>query len=156
MPCVARNLKWILGAWSLLCAAFSVYSWPTLQSHYTRVEAYEIRPGLLGIPKYAEDSTLCEISLEKRHVQSDAVDLGATMPREVVLEIIDELAPPTERGKPLMQLAGSDYIDAVSGSTSVSLADYENVSVQIFRTRSQPGDIAAIVKWKTSACTSRT
>jgi hypothetical protein len=119
-----------------------------------RVESYEIRPGVLATPAYSKNGALCEVSIEKRHVQRDTVDLGSTIPRKVVLEMIDELAPPSERGKATVQLGGLDYMDVISGSMAIATAEYQNVSVRIFRTRSESGDTAVVLKWKND-CGSR-
>jgi hypothetical protein len=115
------------------------------------VESYEIRPGVLATPKYARNGALCQISIEKRHVQDASVDLGSTIPHKLSLEMIEELAPPSERGRADLQFAGSDYIYAGSGSMEIATADYKNILVQIFKTRSDPGDTAVILKWK-NAC----
>ena len=144
-------MKWILGFLSLVFGAFSVYPDREFQSRYPRVESYEIRPGVLATPKYARDGALCEVAIEKRHVHGDLVDLGSTLPRELALQMIDELVPQSERGKATIQLAGTDYIDVMDGQTTVTMANYQNVSIQIFRTRSDSGDVAVIVKWK-NAC----
>jgi hypothetical protein len=34
---------------------------------YKAVEAYEIRPGILMMPRYSADGQVCEIGLEKLH-----------------------------------------------------------------------------------------
>jgi hypothetical protein len=148
-------MKWILGVSSLIFAAFGVHSTQEFLSRYARVEFYEIRPGVLAMPQYAADGEVCQLALEKRRIRSDGIDLGtSTMPRELVLEMIDELAPRSERGKAVIQLAGRDYMDVISGSTVTAVADYENVSVQIFRTTSANGDIAVLLNWKRDACAS--
>jgi len=141
-------MKRIFGVLSLAFLVGATYPDHDLRSKYPRVESYEIRPGVMATPTYAESGVLCEVSIEKRHVNQDTVDLGSTIPRKVALEIIDELAPPYERGKATFQLAGFDYMDVISGPMAVAMADYENVSVQIFRTRSDSGDTAVIITWK--------
>jgi hypothetical protein len=78
------------------------------------------------------------------------VDLDGTIPREIVLELIDELAPPAERGKSTREPGSFDY-DFISGSMVVTPIDYENVSIQIHRTRPGFGDKAVILRWK-NAC----
>lgn len=146
-------MKWILAASSLMLVALNVNSGQQFESRYARVESYEIRPGVLAMPKYAKDGTLCQVSIEKLRVQPDAVDLGAsTMPRNLVLEMVDELAPPSERGSATVQLAGFDYIDIIDGSVDIATANYRNVSVQIYKTTSVPGDMAAVLQWNREAC----
>jgi len=129
-----------------------MYAAPEFQSRYARVESYEIRPGILATPDYSSDGTLCEISVEKRHVHRDTVELGATIPRKLSLEMIDELAPPSERGKPTIKIGDQEYIDEINGSTVITIATYENISVQIFRARSDTGDVAVILRWNNLKC----
>ena len=119
------------------------------------MEVYEIRPGVLAMPKYADDGELCQVSIEKLHIHQDVVELGVpTMSRATVLEMIDELAPPSERGKAISQLAGFDYIDVINGTADVAAANYENVLVQIHGSTSAPGDVAVVLDWKRKACAS--
>lgn len=148
-------MKWILGISSLVLAVLTVPVAHQVLVRYPRVESYEIRPGVLAIPKYAENGEVCQVSIEKLHIQQDGVELGAsTMSRELVLEMIDELAPPSERGKAMTQLAGFDYIDIINGTADVAAANYENVSVQIYGSTSAPEDVAVILDWKRRACAS--
>lgn len=140
-------MKWILGAATLLFVTNTVNPTQELQSRYRRVESYEIRPGVLATPKYS-GGTLCEIFIEKRHLQGDTVELGPTMPHEMVLQMIDEVVPLTERGRPVMQLAGSDYIDTKEGQIETEFAAYEKVLIEIFKATSDSGDTAAMITWK--------
>lgn len=148
------DMKWILGVTSLVFISLPVvHPARDFESRYPRFESYQIRPGVFATPRYAETGILCAVSIEKRHVQGDTVDLGSTIQHKVALEIIDELAPPSERGKATMQLAGHDYIDLINGSSTVSIAEYENVSVQIHGTSTHAtitdsGDLAVILTWK--------
>jgi hypothetical protein len=148
-------MKWILGISSSVLAVLSVDAAHQLLARYPRVESYEIRPGVLAMPKYAANGEVCQVSIEKPHIQRSSVELGAsTMPRELVLAMIDELAPPSERGKAITQLAGFDYIDVINGTADVAAANYENVSVRIYGSTSTPGDVAVILDWKRRACAS--
>jgi hypothetical protein len=144
-------MKWILAISFLTLIAPGTNPAQAPRLRYPRFESYEIRPGVLATPKYAGRGGLCEIFIEKRHLQGDTVELEPTMPRELVLEMIDELVPRSERGKATMQLAGFDYIDQIDGATTITFAEYERVSIQIYRATSGTGDTAAIVKWK-NAC----
>jgi hypothetical protein len=148
----ALDMKWNLGFSSLIFLILSIHNAHDFQSRYTRVESYEIRPDIVATPKYDENGSLCEIAIEKRHVQGEIVDLGATIPRERLLEILDELAPPTERGKSTNIFSKFDY-EIINGSFAVTVLDYEKVSAKIFRVKSDSGDTAAIVTWK-NACVS--
>lgn len=144
-------MKWILGLLSFSAlASLSGPSTQELQSRYTGVQSYEVRPDVLATPKYGVDGSLCEISIEKRHVQRDVVDMGATIPHELTLKIIDELAPPSKRGKRTGIVGKFDY-EMISGTSAVTVLDYENIAGQVFRATSASGDTAVILKWK-NAC----
>lgn len=143
-------MKWILAISFLTLGALSVNLAQEPRLHYPRFESYEIRPGVLATPQYSSRGALCRIFIEKRHLQGDTVEMEPTMPRELVLAMIEELAPRSERGKATMQLAGFDYFDEIDGATTVTFAEYERVSIQIYRATSGTGDTAVIVRWKSS------
>ena len=149
------DMKWILGISCIVVVILAVPAPHQFPTGYRRLEVYEIRPGVLAMPKYADDGELCQVSIEKLHIQQNVVELGVpTMSRETVLKMIDELAPPSERGKAISQLAGFDYIDVINGTADVSAANYENVLVQIHGSTSAPGDVAVVLDWKRKACAS--
>ena len=148
-------MKWILGVSSLVVVILGQPATHQLLARYPRMESYEIRPGVLAMPKYAADGELCQVSIERLHIQQSGVELGVpTMSRETVLKMVDELAPPSERGKAISQLAGFDYIDVINGTADVAAANYDNVSVQIYGSTSVPGDVAVVLRWKRKACAS--
>jgi hypothetical protein len=125
-------------------------------SKYRAVEAYEIRPGILMMPKYASDKQVCEIVLERHHYSNETASLDSTMPREVITQIADELAPPRERG-PLTTALGRDYLSAYSGNSVTTFADYKNVSIRIFGIASPAGtaaagDVVAVIHWNDRKC----
>jgi hypothetical protein len=124
---------------------------------YKAVEAYEIRPGILMMPRYAADGQVCEIGLEKRHYSPELIRLDSTLSRKEIDEIVDELAPSNERGPKEAGLLGDlTSIDGVSLTTS---SMYENISIEIY-SKLLPGkklqiaqeDVAATVKWKNRKC----
>jgi hypothetical protein len=145
-------MKWTLVFAYLIFASLLSSQGPSFSSRYTRVESYEIRPGVLATPVYSANGALCQVSFEQSHVQKDAVHLQTEMPHDLVLEIINELAPPEARGKPKWHIGEYEYLDLVSGTSTTSVAEYDNVSVQIFQTESVSGDAAVIIEWK-NACT---
>lgn len=123
-------------------------------SRYKSIETYEIRPGILMMPKYAEDGQVCEITLEKHHYSDNTARLDSTIPHEVITQIADELAPASERG-PLTMNTGKEYLSAYGGNGITTFADYQNNSIRIFGIASpitSAGDIVAVIEWKNRTC----
>ena len=124
-------------------------------SRYKAVETYEIRRGILMMPRYSDDGQVCEITLEKHHYSNETANLSSAIPREIFTELINELVPPSERGQKTMDF-GREYISAYSGNSITTFAEYESVSIQIFGIASPPtsaGDVVAVIQWKKRACT---
>jgi hypothetical protein len=120
-------------------------------SKYKRVEAYEIRAGILVMPRYSADGQVCMVVLQKGHYVNGVADLDSTLPRTVVIQIFDELVPPSERG-PLSTNAEMARLSVYSGNGVTSLLDYKNVSFDISRQASSPDDIVAVIQWKDRSC----
>jgi hypothetical protein len=118
---------------------------------YKAVEAYEIRPGILMMPSYTIDGQVCQIEIEKRHYSNDTAFLDSKLPHEEMIQIIDELAPPSERGPQTMNF-GREYMSEYAGNSVTTFADYKNVSINIFREASSAGDIVATIQWKNRKC----
>lgn len=128
-------------------------------SKYKVVEAYEIRPGILMMPRYAEDGQICEIGLEKRHYTPELIDLDATLSRKEIDQLTDELVPVSERGPKSTDFPGGSLIDeAGPGMTTTSM--YENVTISItshvISTSRRHGtvvdDVAVTIKWNKRKC----
>jgi len=120
----------------LLCLTVVCSAWgqtaSDLASKYSAVTAYEVRPGILMTARYAQDGQVCEMTLEKRHQTPGKVDLDSTIPHELVKELVEELVPVSERGKPANQFTKKwGYITSIFGSLAVSEAQFENVSIEI-------------------------
>src|SRR5258708_21426750 len=125
---------------------------------YRRVEAYEVRPGILMMPRYSADGQVCEIALEKLHFTPEVVRLESDLSRQEINQIFDELVPADEKGKPT-QLATGALITEVGRNLSTKM-DFENVSVEIYGATSslnQKGKITVnegvtVLKWKKLTC----
>lgn len=120
-------------------------------SKYKRIEAYEVRPGILMLPRYSANGQVCMIVLQKELYDRGGVDLDPSLSRESLDQIFDELAPPSERGaltidKELARL----YL--YSGGAASSVLPYQNVSIEIARATSSPGDTIAVIRWKGCSC----
>jgi hypothetical protein len=123
-------------------------------SKYKAVEAYEIRPGILMMPQYAEDGQVCEITVERTNAAAETINLTPTLPRNTVMELVDELAPVGERGRRTMDF-GRDYISQYAGESVTTFAEWENVAVNIYGRASTPGvsgDVVVTIHWRKRTC----
>jgi len=123
---------------------------------YKKLESYEVRPGVLMMPRYATDGNLCEIGLERLHY-SEPVILDSGLSRKEVDQLLDELIPAEERGKPRDEASALIKREGPGITTTM---DYDNVTMQIFSAtlpRSAKREtivieVLAKVKWKGRSC----
>jgi hypothetical protein len=128
-------------------------------SKYKAVETYEVRPGILMMPRYTADGQICEIGLERRHYSPEMIRLDAEIPGETIDQVIDELVPASERGERSKDLLGGYLIDE-SGPGMTLTSSYQNVSIYRFSrvlSRSRRGEtieanVAASITWKNRKC----
>lgn len=121
-----------------------------LAAKYPVVVGYEVRPGILMTARYAEDGNVCEMILEKRHYHTrDQIDLSSVIPKKLEDQLIDELAPPAERGQPTSRWLDKDSY--VAGGVTHTKRDFENVSVEMDGSVSE-GDEIVVIRWKNRAC----
>lgn len=125
---------------------------------YKAVEAYEIRPGVLMMPRYSSDGQVCEIGLEKLHYSPEIIRLDSSLSRKEIDQIFDELVSVDERGPRSKNVTGN-LITQGGGSLTTNI-DFENVLIQIYGDASSaPGkggitvdEVAATLKWKNRRC----
>jgi hypothetical protein len=120
-------------------------------SRYKRVEAYEVRPGILMMPRYSADGKVCEVAIQKDHYSNGTIQYDSTLPRGIVVQIFDELAPPAERG-PMTINDELARLSLYAGNSATSFLDYKNVSLDVSRPTSSPSDIVAVIQWKGRSC----
>lgn len=127
-------------------------------SKYRAVQAYEIRPGILMMPRYSADGQVCEIGLERRHYSPEVIRLESTLSRKEIDEIADELAPVGERGA---EEAGVRHdLISLAGSGISTVTIYENISIEVYsrvlatskKHEIVTDSIAAAIKWKNRKC----
>jgi hypothetical protein len=125
---------------------------------YKVIEAYEIRPGILIMPRYSADGQVCEIGLEKRHYSPEIIRLESSLSRKEIVQVFDELVPADERGPRSKDFGG--ILITRSGNSITTNIDFANVSIQIV-SKALPasshgeiaeGDITATVHWKNRKC----
>jgi hypothetical protein len=102
-----------------------------LFAKYKPVEAYEIRPGVLAMPRYAEDGQVCEIGVAKSSYSPEMIRIGGNFTRKEIDQIADELAPASERG-PKTPMFGTINKNGIERHETIMETDsYENVSILI-------------------------
>jgi hypothetical protein len=126
---------------------------------YKAIEAYEIRPGILMMPRYSPDGQVCEIGLEKNHYSPTKISLDSELTRKEIDEIADEFAPPDQRGPKSNILAGSNELISMSGQGMVTTSDYQNVSIEIYASILKASgkqmtveELVAVIRWKHRKC----
>ncbi len=140
-----------------LMALVAVSAWgqtsADIGAKYSAVNAFEVRPGILMTTKYADDGQVCEMTLEKRHYQPDKVDLGSTIPNELIDRLLDELVPSSQRGPATSRWLHPD--STVGGGVSYIKQEFENVFVEIYGGYSEAcdsGDQIVVIRWKKRTC----
>jgi hypothetical protein len=122
---------------------------------YRAVEAYEIRPGILMMPRYSADGHVCEIGLEDLHYTPALVKLDSQLSPTMIDQIFSELVPEDERGP----RTAFDGLISGAGFGQTETKDFEHVSLQIYRKilsdkkkKITVGNPTAVIRWKAHEC----
>jgi hypothetical protein len=123
-----------------------------LQSHLKRIAAFELRPGIDVFPQFTSEGSVCQMVVEKREYQDSEGFVDKTIPTALANQLVDELAPPSERGKQSKYLSPESY---VAGGGSFIKQDYENVSVAMYGS-SVDGKVSGtrviVITWPKRTC----
>jgi hypothetical protein len=125
---------------------------------YRKIEAYEVRPGIIMMPKYTADGEVCEIGLERLLYSADLVRVSSNLSRGEINQILDELVPAGERGERLTDSAYNQIVQ--SGNSLVTNIGYEKVSIRIYgvmspshrKNETTVSEHVATVKWNNRMC----
>jgi len=129
-------------------------------SRLKRVEAYEVLPGIVAMPRYTADGQICEIALEKLHHSAGTIRFNPTLTSAEVDKIADQLVPSEARG-PKPSDPSEQGGGGISGRTMESSEEYQNISIRTYQEvvgtfgkgKMSAGDISAVtIKWKHRAC----
>ena len=143
---------------NLGCLALLVLATAPTNDEFKRfhaVEAYEVQPGILMVPTYSSNGAVCTIVLEKRHYSSDEIDLDAEMSHQQIWQIFDQLVPKKDRGQPSLGLGDTGELTTTAGVSTTTIADYENVSLEMDGKTKETGDkkyVVAVISWKRKNC----
>ena len=123
---------------------------------YKAVEAYEMRPGILMMPRYSADGHVCEIGLEGLHYSPGLIRLDSGLSRTVIDQIFGELVPEDERGPRTKSFDGLIHQD---GHVLTETTDFERVSLQFVsgvlsnsKRGTTIGTTIAVIHWKSRKC----
>lgn len=126
-----------------------------LGSRFKKLVALEIRPGIVAFPTFSSDGNVCRLTIQKMQpFESRNSDTDQMIPSALVDQLVDEVVPLAERGKPSKYLSTESYI---AGGAAFIKQDYENVSVGIYGTSvvdKENGATLVIVTWRNRTCPS--
>jgi hypothetical protein len=125
---------------------------------FNAIEAYEVRPGILMMPRYSADGYVCEIGLERLHYSPETIRLDSGLSRVEIDEIFDELVPVEQRGQKVKGVSGN--LITKTGQGLATSIDFENVSIQIYgqilsaagKRTTIADEVAATLRWKNRTC----
>jgi hypothetical protein len=121
-----------------------------------RVPAFEIRRGIDVFPSFTADGSVCRIVIEKRQYLDPAnADFDITISSTLANQLVDELVPVSERGKPLSPYLSNESF--VAGGASFIKKDYENVSVGMYGSLVEgktSGVSVIVLSWPKRTCLS--
>lgn len=112
-----------------------------LLSGFEAVSGYEVRAGVLAIPRFASDGQICEIGLQPLFYSPEGTRLNTKFTPDIINEIFDELVPAEERGPRPQNLLEKGAID-FQGQSMTTDEEYENVSIHIYSTVTNSGDVS--------------
>ena len=97
-------------------------------------------------PRYTADSQVCQMSIERQRGTRSGVMLDSFMSDKLVEEIVDELAPRSDRGKP------SPYVGLMlkTGGVTEMVNGYEDISYDVL---DGPGrERVVVISWVHRTC----
>lgn len=108
-----------------------------LAAKYTEIAAFEIRPGIVAFSTFTKDGDVCRVVIEKLlYLDQQSSNFDDKLPSALVDLLVDEVVPPSERGKRAKYLSTDSFI---AGGSAYLKQDYENVSVGIYGTSAAEG-----------------
>jgi hypothetical protein len=126
-----------------------------LGARFKKLVAFEIRRGIVAFPAFSTDGKVCRLTIQKmRPFESRDPDSDEMIPSTLVDQLVDDVAPPAERGRPSKYLSTESYI---SGGAAFIKQDYDNVSVSIYGTsvvEKANGATLIIIAWRNRPCPS--
>jgi len=121
-----------------------------LGAKYRQITSYEVRPGIVMTPRYAQDGQVCEMIVEKRAKTDRGIVFGSSFSEKEWKEVVDKLVPPNERGKDVTEMLNT----TIDGGFITADCTYENVKIRVQGvTRPKPTPAALItITWSKRTC----
>jgi hypothetical protein len=141
---------------ALLTVSINAYTPQQRFERFKKIEAYEVRPGVLMLPRYSADNQVCEFGLQRLAYSQEMLRVDSDISSEIN-PLLDQLVPPEERGKPSNAVDGGLVVE--NGPILARTKDFENVTIQTYagtfncrHRREFAGQVVAVVKWKNRVC----
>ena len=119
------------------CSAFGQMDTSTLRAKYGEPiarETFQVRPNIEAVVNYGTSHQVCKIDLPS----GSYVNRPNFATKQQVDEVIDELVPPSVRGKAMSQAVLS------ASRIAVSLSEYQNVTISEPLDPDHPGQRTAV------------
>jgi hypothetical protein len=120
-----------ISSMTFLVVGVSAQTATELANKYTHHEVYEIQPGVQMTAKFAANGLVCEMQVEQAHFGKDGVDMRFGIDTVRLGDLLDQLVPPSERGKK----DKSSGMDVGMGQVTESVERYANVDVHVISRR---------------------
>ena len=130
----------------LVAVGVSAQTATELANKYAHHEVYELQPGVQMTAKFAANGLVCEMQVEQAHFGKDGVHMRFGIETVRLGDLLDELVPPSERGKK----DNKSGMDVGMGQAMESVERYANVDVHVISTTSN--DSVAIINWRNRKC----
>lgn len=139
------------GALSAQCQSLA-----DLNAKYRTLKAYEVRPGIVMMPLFTANGQVCEMVVERHTIgkkEKMTIDFDSSLSPKAVRSIVDELVPPTVRGKELKGFENWVGSVIVDGPFVVTTYKYANVTVEVNRdTTHTPSRTVVVISWPHRIC----
>jgi hypothetical protein len=99
-----------------------------LKDRFPVVNAYEVLPGVLMIPRFGDDGRVCQMTVEKRlGLTPKDGEMSTAFSSKEIKQVEDLLAPPSERGEEAQRLLPGSF---VAGEASHIERGFEHMIIE--------------------------
>src|ERR1700677_4620654 len=120
-----------------------------LANKFAHHVVYEVHPGVQMAANFTSNGLVCEMKIEQEHFLTDQVDMTYGIDKDRLNGLVDQLVPPSERGKKDKPQNG---MVIGMGQVEESVERYANVEVHVLSTMSNYTTSVAIINWRHRKC----